>query len=266
MKFNIRLKLVLFTFSIVLLVGGSISLHSLFLGQRRMLADFEDDARKTAALIAGAVVNDIYFLDLFSLRHRLENSRLNSDIIYTLIMDLEGAVLSDGTSANLLRDKKLTDPFTVGLLRANGWISKVESGLLKVGGPVFMPDRTRVGYLNVGFSLQGINEVVRETTRSGLYVTALAFGIAFVLAFVLAANFSRRILTVTRAAKDIGEGRLDTRLSISTSDELGMLAQSVNLMAETLQTSDAEVRQTVKLLEREIAERNEAEESVRQSE
>ena len=266
MKFNIRLKLVLFTFSIVLLVGGSISLHSLFLGQRRMLADFEDDARKTAALIAGAVVNDIYFLDLFSLRHRLESSRLNSDIIYTLIMDLEGAVLSDGTSANVLRDKKPTDPFSVGLLQANGWISKVEPGLLKVGGPVFMPDRTRVGYLNVGFSLQGINEVVRETTRSGLYVTALAFGIAFVLAFVLAANFSRRILTVTRAAKDIGEGRLDTRLSISTSDELGMLAQSVNLMAETLQTSDAEVRQTVKLLEREIAERNEAEESVRQSE
>src|SRR5262249_60177394 len=112
------------------LLGRSISLYSLFLGQRRMLADFEDDARKTAALIAGAVVNDIYFLDLFSLRHRLESSRLNSDIIYTLIMDLEGAVLSDGTSSNVLRAKTLTDPFSGGLLQANGWISKVEPGLL----------------------------------------------------------------------------------------------------------------------------------------
>ena len=268
MKFNIRFKLLLFTFSIVLLVGGSISLHSLFLGQRRMLAAFEDDARRTAALIGGAVVNDIYFLDLRSLHRRLESSRLNSDITHTLIMDLEGAVLSDGTSANVLRDKKPTDPFSVALLQTNDWISKVEveSGLLKVGGPVFMPDRTRVGYLNVGFSLQGINKAVGEITTSNLYLTAFAFSIAFVLAFVLAARFSRPVLTVTRAAKDIGEGRLDTRLSVSRSDELGLLARSVNLMAETLQKRHGEVRHTVELLEQEIAERNEAEETLRQSE
>ena len=266
MKFNIRLKLVLFTFSIVLLVGGSISLHSVFLGQRRMLAAFEEDARRTAALIAGAVVNDIYFLDLGSLRRRLQSSRVNSDIMYMLIMDSEGAVLSDGTAANLLRDMKPADPFSVRLLQVNDWISVVEGGLLKVGGPVFMPNRTRVGYLNVGFSLHRINELVHETTKSGLYLTAFAFGIAFVLAFVLAASFSRPILTVMRAAKDIGEGRFHTRLSDSRTDELGMLAQSVNLMADTLQRRHAEVRQTVEFLEQEIADRKEAEESMRQSE
>ncbi len=99
MKFNIRLKLVLFTFSIVLLVGGSISLYSVFLGQRRMLAAFEQNARRTAALMAGAVVNQIYLQDIRSLRRRLQSARVNSDIMYTLIMDAEGAVLSDGTSA-----------------------------------------------------------------------------------------------------------------------------------------------------------------------
>ena len=202
MKFNIRLKLVLFTFSIALLVGGSISLHSLFVGQRRILAAFEEDARRTAALIAGALVNDIYFLDLASLRGRLKSSRVNSDIMYTLIMDSEGAVLSDGTSANVRRDKKPTDPFSVRVLQANDWISQFEPGLLKVGGPVFMPDRIRVGYLDVGFSLQRINEMVRETSRSRLYLTAFAFAIAFVLAFALAASISRPILTVTRAAQD----------------------------------------------------------------
>jgi hypothetical protein len=68
MKFNIRLKLVLLTFAIVLLVGGSISLHSVFLGQRRMLTAFEQNSRRTAALMAGALVNQIYFLDVGSLR------------------------------------------------------------------------------------------------------------------------------------------------------------------------------------------------------
>ena len=266
MKFSIRLKLVLFTFSIVLLVGGSISLHSVFLGQRRMLTAFEQNARRIAALMAGAVVNDIYFLDLGSLRRRLQSSRVNSDIMYTLIMDSEGAVLSDGTSANVLRDKRPTDPFINKLLEANDWISAVEGGLLKVAGPVFMPDRNRVGYITVGFSLERINEMVHETTRSSLYLTAFAFGIAFLLAFAVAASFSRPILTVTCAAKNIGEGRFDTRLSVSRSDELGMLAQSVNLMAETLQRRDAEVKRSVELLKQEMAERNEAEEGLRQSE
>src|SRR5262245_66607524 len=99
-----------------------------------MLAAFEGDARRTAALIAGAVANDIYFLDLRSLRHRLESARLNSDVMSTLIMDLDGAVLSDGTSANALRDKKPTNPFDLRLLQANGWISRMKPGLLKVDG------------------------------------------------------------------------------------------------------------------------------------
>lgn len=266
MKFNIRLKLVLFTFSIVLLVGGSISLHSVFLGQRRMLTAFEQNARRTAALMAGAVVNDIYFLDLDSLRRRLQSARVNSDIMYTLIMDSKGAVLSDGISANVLSDKKPTDPFINRLLQANDWISEVEGELLKVAGPVFMPDRTRVGYISVGFSLQRINDMVHETTKSSLYLTVFAFGIAFLLAFAVAASFSRPILTVKRAAKDIGEGRFDTRLSVSRSDELGMLAHSVNLMAETLQRRDAEVGQSMELLKQEVAERNQAEEGLRQSE
>jgi two-component system cell cycle sensor histidine kinase/response regulator CckA len=266
MKFNIRLKLVLLTFAIVLLVGGSISLHSVFLGQRRMLTAFEQNSRRTAALMAGALVNQIYFLDVGSLRRRLQSTRVNSDLVYTLIMDSEGAVLSDGTSANVLRDKKPTDPFTNRLLKENDWISAVEGELLKVAGPIFMPDRSRVGYIIVGFSLQRINEMVHETTKSSLYLTALAFSIAFLLAFAVAASFSRPILTVARAAKDIGEGRFNTRLSITRSDELGMLAQSVNLMAETLQSRDAEVRQSVERLKQEIAERNEAEEGLRHSE
>ena len=266
MKFNIRLKLVLLTFVIVLLVGGSISLHSVFLGQRRMLTAFEQNSRRTAAVIAGALVNQIYFLDVSSLRRRLQSTRVNSDIVYTLILDSEGAVLSDGTSANVLRDEKPTDPFTDRLLKQNDWISAVEGELLKVAGPVLMPDRTRVGYIIVGFSLQRINDMVHETTKSSLYLTAFAFGIAFLLAFAVAASFSRPILTVARAAKDIGEGEFNTRLSVTRSDELGMLAHSVNLMAETLQSRDTEVRQSVDRLKREIAERKEAEESLRHSE
>jgi len=231
-----------------------------------MLTAFEQNSRRTAALMAGALVNQIYFLDVGSLRRRLQSTRVNSDIVYTLIMDSEGAVLSDGTSANVLRDQKPTDPFTNRLMKENDWISAVEGELLKVAGPVFMPDRSRVGYIIVGFSLQRINEMVHETTKSSLYLTAFAFGIAFLLAFAVAASFSRPILTVARAAKDIGEGRFDTRLSVTRSDELGMLAQSVNLMAETLQSRDAEVRLSVERLEQEIAERNEAEEGLRHSE
>ena len=103
MKFTIRYKLIAFTFCIVLLVGGGISLYSIYQGRERILTTFEKEALETTALISRNIADDLYFLNIHSLRRRLESARANPDISYTYVTDLEGVVLSDGTSGNTLR-------------------------------------------------------------------------------------------------------------------------------------------------------------------
>src|SRR3989338_5621485 len=154
MKFTIRFKLIGFTFCIVLLVGGAISLYSIYQGRQRIFTTFEKESRETTAMISRIVANDLYFHDLNSVRLRLEETRVNPDISYTYVTDLQGVVLADGTEENALRDQKLSGAVSREMLLSDRWISETDERTLKVGGPILMGDGSRIGYLQVGFPLQ----------------------------------------------------------------------------------------------------------------
>ncbi len=255
MRPNIRVKLIGFTFCIVLLVGGTISLYSIQQGRQHIVAAFEGEARGITALIAGTITSDLYFLDLRSLRVRLDNARVNPEVKYTYAMDVNGVVLSDGTQENLLRDETLTDSFSREILRADQWISRREERILKVGGPVLMPDGQRIGYLSVGFSLDPAYQILHDTTRTSLSLTLVCLGIGAILAFLLSAGISRPIAQLVHAAREIGSGRLDTRVAITRGDELGLLAESINQMAISLSkitVSKSYVESTLKEITQEL--------------
>jgi signal transduction histidine kinase len=245
MNFNLRLKLIAYTFCIVLVVGGTISLYSIYQGRQRILTTFQRECQGITAMIAESVTNDVYFLNLLSLRYRLASTRVNPHISYTYVTDVEGLVLADGTGTNTLRDQLLPDPFSAEILRAEAWISRIEAGILKIGGPLRMPDGPRIGSLHVGFSLGRAYDIVRETTRASLYLTGLCLGIGALLAFMFSTSYSRPISAMVRAARAIGEGKLETRLRLTRSDELGMLAVSINEMAASLEQSEAALQRKV---------------------
>lgn len=248
MKFSLRFKLILFSLCIVFLVGGSISLFSIYQQRQRILELFEEDAIQTAALISGTIVNDLYFFNVSSLRVRLESARANPDIRFTYVTDLEGALLTDGTRENPQRGRRLTDGLSRQMPRSNQWLSAIEGETLRVAGPVFAPDRSRIGYLQVGFGLADADKVVREATTRSLFITVVCLVIGAALAVILSTGFTRPILSIMGAAGRIGEGKLDVRLSIDRTDELGVLAESVNRMADSLQAREAEANRTAEEL------------------
>jgi signal transduction histidine kinase len=245
MHLTLCLKLISFTFCVVLTVGGTIALSSIYQGRERILTTFQRECQDIAAMIAEAITNDVYSLNLYALRYRLENTRVNPDISHTYVTDKDGVVLADGTQANPLRDQPLVDPFSTELLRVDAWISRVEGGMLRIGGPIRMPDGSRIGSLQVGFSLTRASRIVHETTRASLYVTGLCLGIGAFLAFVFATHFSRPIASMARAASTIGAGKLDTRVRLTRGDELGQLAASLNDMAASLEQSEAALHRKV---------------------
>jgi GAF domain-containing protein len=237
MRFNVRHKLIAFAFCVALLVGGSIALYSMYAGRQQIILSFEKDARATTDLIARSIADELYFLDIASVRIRLESSRANSVIRYTIVTDANGFVLTDGTRENGMGGQRLADTFSQEMLHAKGSVSKIDSDIFKIGAPIFMPDGSRIGYLLAGFSFAQADQLVRSTTRTSLYITMISIGIGAILAFFFSAGFSRSILSIVRAAKSIGEGKLDTRLEVRRSDELGTLAGSINQMAQALNES-----------------------------
>lgn len=71
-------------------------------------------------------------------------------------------------------------------------------------------------------------------------LTIVAIGIIFtlfttVIALFLGKLIAKPIVALATTAQNIGKGRLETRASVSSKDELGVLGQSLNRMAENLQ-------------------------------
>ncbi|MGH7847396.1 MAG: ATP-binding protein [Candidatus Binatia bacterium] len=234
MRFSIRFKLLLFSFFIILLVGGGISLYGIYQGRQQILNTFQEEAVETIAMISRHIASDLYYLNVGGLRQRLENTHLNPDFSFIYVTDADGFVLADGTRRNAMRDSQLADPFSKDMMRADNWIWRMEDRILKVGGPILTADETRIGFLQMGFSLKNARTIIRQTTATSLFITALCLGIGAVLAVFLATSFTRPILNITHAAREIGNGKLDTRVRMRRSDELGLLSESVNQMAINL--------------------------------
>ena len=100
-----------------------------------------------------------------------------------------------------------------------------------------------------------------------LGVSALALGVSLLLSWWLQAQITRPILDVTGVARQVVERRdYSLRATRSTEDEVGYLVDSFNEMLAEISRQTEALKSTNQALERQIAERNEAERALRESE
>ena len=97
------------------------------------------------------------------------------------------------------------------------------------------------------------------TTFAG---TITSFFILAIVAFFLSRNISIPVAKLGAAAANIGQGDLETRVDVSSGDELGELGLSFNKMAEGLQQATARLEEGNRKLTQEVSERKRAEEEI----
>ncbi len=73
-----------------------------------------------------------------------------------------------------------------------------------------------------------------DTAEFALVTSGVAVFAALVLAFLLWRSIHRPVTALHAAARQMAEGRLDTRVDVETEDEFGDLADAMNLMASEL--------------------------------
>jgi PAS domain S-box-containing protein len=77
----------------------------------------------------------------------------------------------------------------------------------------------------------------RQATAFFLLIFGVITSGVLLVSLYTAHLFSRPILSIVRASRDIGKGQFETRLKIERNDELGMLAESINQLALNLSTT-----------------------------
>ncbi len=113
-------------------------------------------------------------------------------------------------------------------------VEKADSILLQVNG------RT-VGYLlaegGMVFNLREERFLVNRLTNAALAAGLIALALSLLLSILLSYSLMRPVRELTGAARRLGEGDLSQRVNVKGGEELSVLGEALNRMADSLQKS-----------------------------
>jgi two-component system, NtrC family, sensor kinase len=105
------------------------------------------------------------------------------------------------------------------------------------------PDGPRKGHLNVSFSREQINNIVRTEQISSILITGTALLLLMLItALIVNRVVARPVVNLERAMKQVEGGALGARVEAGRQDEFGTLSRGFNDMLERLAQADSDIR------------------------
>lgn len=99
-----------------------------------------------------------------------------------------------------------------------------------------------VGYLvhegGMVFTSGDDAELLSRLTRSAYIAAGVAIVFALLLAMLLSSRLLRPVQALTKAAEDLSSGNLSRRVSVQGADELAVLGQTFNKMADSIENAE----------------------------
>jgi signal transduction histidine kinase len=204
-----------------------------------------------ARYVAASSVDYIYTNNVFGLYKIVQDTlKYNQDVKYVFILSPNGKVLvssfGQGVPAGLLAVNKV-GPSERDHLQDLATEDKV---VHDIAVPV---DQGQAGTVRLGLTENSLWLTVAGLTHRLLLTVLLAALLGLLAAWTLTVLLSRPILALVQAARAIGEGNLDCRVSLDwAKDEIGQLALTFNHMMDSLQ----DYHQKVGAFSRELLDRN----------
>lgn len=224
---------------VVLLCGGFLGF--LYLAERTHLLREAEESRYDAARKLARVCQDSTLSkDEISLVNYIKDLTRSPDVLWAMFIDPRGRIVNHSQLS--LKNKILSDPPSLRAAQTEqpyqeiyeppGGIRVLESVV-----PVRLR-RERMGAARIAFdalkSEARIRDVLGNTLKRFLLVTLASLIIGILAAFHVARALTRPIQALTEGARKIGQGKLDTRIPVTDSDEIGQLSSEFNRMAAQL--------------------------------
>ena len=137
------------------------------------------------------------------------------------LADTQGNIIADSSGSGFTGTIGQQDMEQAIALHANG---KLVGYLVHEGGMVFTSGDDA--------------ELLSRLTRSAYIAAGLAIVFALLLAMLLSSRLLRPVRALTKAAEDLSAGDLSKRVSVQGADELAVLGQTFNKMADSIQNAE----------------------------
>ncbi|OGR44561.1 MAG: hypothetical protein A2X35_00425 [Elusimicrobia bacterium GWA2_61_42] len=233
---KLSVKLCIFSSALILAVIGAMS-------QRIM-----DEARNSLLLELGvrteafAQTSREAFtpaLDIFTLHQRVSEMAKEKAISSALVFDAYGKALSH-SDPEKIGEQDLSAEAARALAAGSALTQELPARDGKsyyISAPINM-GKARLGTAAVLVTHQSLSAALKGARNRLLLLSAAALLIALLGTVLIVNWFTRPIPLLSRAAKAIGEGKLDAEVGWHGSDEIGLLASAFDDMAKGLRERD----------------------------
>ena len=259
--------------------------------ERAMMAELQAKQKLLVQVLATALTNPFYRLDMAKIAEIISGVKQQSDVRDVYVYDKEGNIIHDSTNDLALYGKPLGRQSTRKALQQKQVAIETSQNALIVDAPILIADEGLLGGISVAFSLQSIKsdiekrkqnlgEEIQGITRKEfavLLVVAIAFSVVGLgVSVFLGRAWSRPIQILSVLTEKVGKGDYDVTIPINRSDEIGQLAQSFSRMvmslkelrakdveqSEAVRAINSQLQNTNDELVREVGERQRAETKV----
>ncbi|MDF1536413.1 MAG: histidine kinase dimerization/phosphoacceptor domain -containing protein [bacterium] len=266
-RFNQSASFVLSTLVIMLAVGAVMIVFLRGLFYQNLKEELQEKGILLSRYIAERNADAILAedsLELLNIREVLKRLVAETPTLsYVFIQSTDGRILAHTFGNSFPSDLRKVNPVPPGAFWSQRRLDIGQEIIQDIATQVYGPLTAEI---HVGLSEAHIASGLADITRMLLLILSGAFLTSTLFIALVSGYISRPVRILTRAAEELRSGRLDVRVDVRRSGEMGVLGRTFNSMAESLERSSKDLQALNREFEDEIGERQRNEEALRESE
>lgn len=169
------------------------------------------------------------------------------------LLDLQGNVVIDNTGANVTETVDSYDYYQALHGHIKSWRGRNESGesIISVSAPIY-DDKEIVAVLRYVSSLKPAHKIIFTYFAFAVLIGLILIALAFALAIVTSKRIVIPIKELIRVTEEITMGNFKVTAVKYTDDEIGQLADAVNIMSKEIAKSDQEKNDFISSISHEL--------------
>jgi signal transduction histidine kinase/HAMP domain-containing protein len=228
----LRVKLIVMTTVLVVLVAVSITLLSIYFEQRAFRTDWEQQAELLLDTLEISVVDALYYLDADHLSDVMEALGEDEVLVAGRVYDRDGRIIADAYSEGVTYDLQ-SDPLGRQLLDSQGTLFIWQSDQLLAGRAVRVGSQ-RLGAISVGLPTASLETKIDAMRVRGLAVAVAAIAMGMLLALFVSRSITYKLQEMVEMTEGVAAGDLTGEIAVRGNDELAVLARAFNAMTAQL--------------------------------
>ncbi|MCB9248898.1 MAG: HAMP domain-containing protein [Ignavibacteriales bacterium] len=248
MKRKLRISLKFKLTSLFTIVLGLISLFIYFYFpekfEQERIQSLKEKANSVAKIAAYGVSSGFYLKDEKSSENEIESLIKNEEIRYVVIEKRDSLYYDFNYFTALMNHFKD--------IKDDGISGKWE--IMKIHAPIMLGS-DHIGDIYIGYSLRLVYANIEELRTNIGIVSLLLFLVGSILVYFIGMFFTKPLTEMVKTVNKISDGDYTQRAKVESSDEVGYLANSFNVMVDKIAATNEQMEVINKELEQRVVDR-----------